>query len=67
MLTAEQERSRPLPATGSAVGIDLGIANFLADSNGEFVPRPRHGHKAAAKLEAARASERHCLASWMPV
>ena len=36
------------------VGIDLGIANFLADSNGEFVPNPRHGRKAAAKLEAAQ-------------
>jgi putative transposase len=36
------------------VGIDLGIANFLADSNGEFVPNPRHGAKAAAKLEAAQ-------------
>ena len=31
-----------------------GIANFLADSNGEFVPNPRHGRRAAAKLEAAQ-------------
>lgn len=54
VLTAEQDRPEPLPATSSAVGIDLGIANFLADSNGEFVPNPRHGHKAAAKLEAAQ-------------
>ncbi|MGW7259153.1 RNA-guided endonuclease InsQ/TnpB family protein [Streptomyces sp. NPDC054834] len=54
VLTAEQERPEPLPATGSVVGIDLGIANFLADSNGDFVPNPRHGRKAAAKLEAAQ-------------
>lgn len=32
----------------------MGIVNFLADSNGEFVPNPRHGAKAAAKLEAAQ-------------
>ncbi|MBV6703360.1 transposase [Kitasatospora aureofaciens] len=44
----------PLPPTGSVVGIDLGIANFLADSNGGFVPNPRHGRTATAKLEAAQ-------------
>jgi putative transposase len=54
VLTAEQDRPEPLPATGSAVGIDLGIANFLADSGGGFVPNPRHGRTAAAKLEAAQ-------------
>jgi putative transposase len=54
VLTAEQDQPEPLPATGSAVGIDLGIANFLADSGGEFVPNPRHGRRAAAKLEAAQ-------------
>jgi putative transposase len=51
VLSVEPE---PLPATGSTVGIDLGIANFLADSDGGFVPNPRHGRKAAAKLEAAQ-------------
>jgi putative transposase len=54
ILTAEQEQSEPLPRTGSVAGIDMGIANFLADSNGEFVPSPRHGRRAAAKLEAAQ-------------
>ena len=49
ILTAEQPQPEPLPATGGVVGIDLGIANFLADSNGAFVPNPRHGRKAAAK------------------
>ncbi|MQY36978.1 hypothetical protein SRB17_49800 [Streptomyces sp. RB17] len=32
----------PLPPTGSVVGSDLGIANFLADSNGGIVENPRH-------------------------
>jgi transposase len=54
VLTAEQAQPEPLPATGSVAGIDLGIANFLADSNGNFVPNPRHGWKASAKLEAAQ-------------
>lgn len=54
VLTAEQDQPEPLPATGSVVGIDLGIVNFLADSDGGFVPNPRHGRKTAAKLEAAQ-------------
>ncbi|WP_127360365.1 RNA-guided endonuclease InsQ/TnpB family protein [Actinacidiphila soli] len=54
MVTAEQEQPTPLPATGSVVGIDLGIANFLADSSGGFVPNPRHARTAAARLEAAQ-------------
>lgn len=60
ILTADQAAPQPLPATGSVVGIDLGIANFLADSNGEFVPNPRHGCKAAAKLEAAQQALARC-------
>ncbi|MET7981734.1 transposase [Streptomyces sp. NPDC005281] len=54
VLTVEQEQPQPLASTGSTVGIDLGIANFLADSGGAFVPNPRHGRRAAAKLQAAQ-------------
>ncbi|MFF3889290.1 RNA-guided endonuclease InsQ/TnpB family protein [Streptomyces sp. NPDC001914] len=54
ILTAEQAQPEPLPQTGSVVGIDMGIANFLADSGGQFIPNPRHAAKAAAKLEAAQ-------------
>ncbi|GAQ59238.1 transposase [Streptomyces sp. LBUM 1476] len=54
VLTAEQAEPEPLPATGSVVGIDLGITNFLADSSGGFVENPRHGRKAAVRLEAAQ-------------
>ncbi|MFB7607976.1 RNA-guided endonuclease InsQ/TnpB family protein [Streptomyces gardneri] len=60
VLTAEQTAPAPLPATGSVAGIDLGVANFLADSNGGFVPHPRHGRKAAAKLQAAQHSLGRC-------
>ncbi len=54
VLTAEQAAPEPLPATGSVVGIDLGVANFLADSHGGFVPNPRHGRTAAARLATAQ-------------
>lgn len=54
ILTVDHSRPEPLPATGSVIGIDMGIANFLADSNGEFAPNPRHARHAAARLEAAQ-------------
>ncbi|MFI1396030.1 RNA-guided endonuclease InsQ/TnpB family protein [Streptomyces sp. NPDC020681] len=54
VLTVERPQPEPLPATGSVVGIDMGISNFLADSGGGFVENPRHGRRAAAKLEAAQ-------------
>ncbi|MBU3865896.1 transposase [Streptomyces sp. 4503] len=60
VLTAEKAQPEPWPATGSVVGIDLGIANFLADSGGGFVANPRHGRKAAAKLQAAQQALSRC-------
>ncbi|MEV6055994.1 transposase [Streptomyces sp. NPDC052107] len=45
ILTAEQARPEPLPQTGSAVGVDMGIAYFLADSGGAFVPNPGTGRR----------------------
>ncbi|MFJ8630880.1 RNA-guided endonuclease InsQ/TnpB family protein [Streptomyces sp. NPDC093568] len=60
ILTAEQPEPEPLPRTGSVVGIDMGLANYLADSGGEFLPHPRHGRKAAAKLEAAQRALSRC-------
>jgi putative transposase len=60
VLTAEQDQPHSLPPTGSVVGIDLGIANFLADSNGEFVPNPRHGRTAAVRLETAQQALSRC-------
>lgn len=60
ILTADQAQPESLPKTGSVVGIDMGIANFLADSGGEFVPNPRHGAKAAAKLESAQQALSRC-------
>lgn len=54
VLTAEQDQPEPLPTTSSQVGIDLGIASFLTTSNGVHIPSPRHGRRAANKLQAAQ-------------
>ncbi|MGW4568380.1 RNA-guided endonuclease InsQ/TnpB family protein, partial [Streptomyces sp. NPDC004561] len=60
ILTAEQAQPEPLEPTGAVVGIDMGIANFLADSGGGFVENPRHGAKSAAKLQAAQQALSRC-------
>ncbi|MGW3026197.1 RNA-guided endonuclease InsQ/TnpB family protein, partial [Streptomyces sp. NPDC001221] len=60
ILTAERAAPDPLPATGSVVGIDMGVANFLADSSGGFVENPRHGAKSATKLQAAQQALSRC-------
>jgi putative transposase len=47
----------PLPATGRAIGVDVGITRFLTTSDGEVVPNPRFLTKASdviADLEQRR-------------
>ncbi len=52
--TCEVE-SKPLPATGSSIGIDLGTnPNFLMTSDGEFVAAPKHFRSSEAKLRRAQ-------------
>ena len=48
--------AKPLPATGSEVGIDLGLNHFLITSDGEFVDAPRHFRTAQKKLRRAQRS-----------
>ncbi|MFD4143152.1 RNA-guided endonuclease InsQ/TnpB family protein, partial [Streptomyces sp. NPDC058572] len=60
VLTAEQAEPEPLPETGRVVGIDMGIAHFLADSGGGFVPNPRHARTAAKRLQAAQQALSRC-------
>jgi len=38
----EEPNPTPLPATGRAVGIDLGLTDFAALSTGETIAHPRH-------------------------
>jgi len=40
----------PLPATGQAVGIDLGVTDFAVTSDGERIANPRHLERKARNL-----------------
>ncbi|WP_351224526.1 transposase [Streptomyces sp. NPDC002133] len=60
ILTVEQTEFVPLSATGSVVGIDMGLSDFLADSAGGFVSDPRHGGEVSAEIEAAQQALSRC-------
>jgi putative transposase len=55
ILACDDVPPKLLPATGVAVGVDVGIASFLTTSDGEHVVNPRHGRNPAAHLEHAQA------------
>jgi len=40
----------PLPATGRAIGVDVGVARFLTTSEGEVVNNPRFLNQAQARI-----------------
>ena len=44
----------PLPPTGREVGIDLGVVNLVATSDGELIDGERFGRRAAERLAAAQ-------------
>jgi len=41
-LVCEMAQPEPLPVSGSAVGVDVGISSFTILSNGEELENPRH-------------------------
>lgn len=45
--------AQPLPATGEAVGVDVGISTFAALSTGELIDGPRAERTAAVKVRRA--------------
>ncbi|HVS28610.1 MAG TPA: transposase [Solirubrobacteraceae bacterium] len=45
---------RPLPATGRAVGLDMGVQTFAATSDGELIAGPRANRTAAAAVRRAQ-------------
>ncbi|MFF3468976.1 RNA-guided endonuclease InsQ/TnpB family protein [Streptomyces sp. NPDC002619] len=45
---------RPLPATDTAVGIDVGLDHFLTLSTGEKITNPRHERRDRARLARAQ-------------
>jgi putative transposase len=54
ILSCDDVPMKPLDHTGAVVGIDLGIANFLATSDGDFVDNPRHARVGAERLTEAQ-------------
>jgi len=49
-ITCEIEEKPALPATGCAVGIDVGISSLIATCDGELVENPKWYRKGQAKL-----------------
>ena len=54
ILSCDDVSAEPLPATGSAVGIDMGVASFLTTSDGTHIPNPRPLAVAADRLAVAQ-------------
>jgi putative transposase len=48
---AEIPGPEPLPATGAAVGIDLGLTDFAVRSDGDRIPHPRHMDRYEQRLK----------------
>ncbi|MFE2440976.1 RNA-guided endonuclease InsQ/TnpB family protein [Streptomyces melanosporofaciens] len=53
-LLVEDPVLRPLPASGSAVGIDAGLDHLLTLSTGEKIANPRHERRDRARLARAQ-------------
>jgi putative transposase len=54
ILSCDDVPVRHLPATGAAVGVDMGVTSFLTTSDGAHVPNPRYLAASAARLAAAQ-------------
>jgi len=48
--TVDAAAPEPLPQTGRAVGVDLGVTDFAVTSDGEKIPSPRHLDRRARSL-----------------
>jgi putative transposase len=60
VLSCDDVPTAPLPVTGRAVGIDLGVASFLTTSDREQIDNPRHFRAAAEKLATAQRALSQC-------
>lgn len=54
VLSCDGVAASPMPATGTAVGIDMGVTVFAATSDGDLIANPRHGRKGADRLARAQ-------------
>jgi putative transposase len=48
--TVDTAKPEPLPETGHAVGVDLGVKDFAVTSDGEKIANPRHLDRKARNL-----------------
>jgi putative transposase len=48
--TVEAAAAEPMPGTGRAVGVDLGVTDFAVTSDGQRIPNPRHLQRKARNL-----------------
>ena len=54
VLSCDGVPSKPLPATGRDIGLDMGLANFLSTSSGEHIENPRYAKMVAKDLAGAK-------------
>lgn len=54
VLSCDDVAARPLDPTGTAAGVDVGVASFATTSAGEHVANPRWARAAAGRLEVAQ-------------
>ncbi|MEV7808402.1 transposase [Microbispora sp. NPDC088329] len=54
ILSCDDVPAEPLPQTGAAVGLDMGVASLVTTSNGEPLANPRHLASSAGRLAAAQ-------------
>ena len=54
VMSCDDVPATPLPATGTPVGVDVGITSFATTSDGTHVHNPRWTRNSAAKLAAAQ-------------
>jgi putative transposase len=54
VLSCDDVPTHPLPATGAAVGVDVGVTVFAATSDGALIANPRYGRRAAGRLASAQ-------------
>ncbi|WP_285569553.1 RNA-guided endonuclease InsQ/TnpB family protein [Actinoallomurus iriomotensis] len=54
VLSCDDVPAGPLPATGAAAGIDMGVASLVTTSDGEHLVNPRHLAASAGRLAAAQ-------------
>jgi putative transposase len=53
-LLCEDPAVKPLPATGTVVGVDVGLGHLLTLSSGEKIANPRHERRDRARLARAQ-------------